>query len=69
MPTFRERIEWLGRMPRHWKLLFVSQAIFLTFAISYRSRTIKELLEEEEYEKEAERRAKLLRDMRDNHSS
>ena len=67
-PTFqdhaRERIAWLGRMPRHWRLLFASQGLFMIFAVSYRRRVIQDILDDQEREREAERRAKLLLEMR-----
>ena len=68
-PTFQERVKeriaWLRRMPRHWKLLFASQGLFMAFAVSYRRRVIQEIFDDEEREREAERRAKLLLEMRD----
>jgi len=62
----RERIAWLGRMPLHWKLLFASQAIIMTFGVSYRNRVVQDILEQERLEQEREERAKLLLEMRDN---
>jgi hypothetical protein len=37
---FKERLQWLGRMPTHWRILLGSQLLFLTFAISYRRRIV-----------------------------
>jgi hypothetical protein len=38
--TWRERLEWLGRMPRHYKLLFGSQIVFTIFALRMRQQRI-----------------------------
>ena len=64
----QERIAWLGRMPRNWKLLFASQGLFMIFAVSYRRRMINEILEDEQQALDAERRRKLLLEMRDGKS-
>jgi hypothetical protein len=39
--TFRERLAWLGRMPRHYKLLFGSQLLFTIFAFRMRQKLIE----------------------------
>ena len=64
----QERIAWLGRMPRNWKLLFASQGLFMIFAVSYRRRMINEILEDDQQALDAERRRKLLLEMRDGKS-
>jgi len=66
--SFRERLEWLGRMPRHWKILFASQGMFMVVALSYRRRVINELLLEAEQEKAHELRTKELLELRDRKS-
>jgi hypothetical protein len=56
--TFRERVAWLGRMPRHYKLLFGSQILFGVFAVYMRVKTSQkreiELREEENAMRPAE---------------
>lgn len=50
MASFRERLLWIGRMPIHYKLLFVSQGLFTVFAINYRVQ----MMEKRKRELEAE---------------
>jgi hypothetical protein len=35
-PWFRERLNWLSRMPTHWRILLLSQTFFTLGAFSYR---------------------------------
>ena len=39
--TFRERMAWLGRMPRPYKLLFGSQLLLTLFAIRMRCQLVE----------------------------
>lgn len=55
--TFKERLQWLGRMPPKWRMLIGGQALFMAFAINVRLSDIakgRKLLEEQE------KQAKLL---------
>jgi hypothetical protein len=38
--TFSDRLAWLGRMPRHYKILFGSQLLFTLFAIRMRYKLV-----------------------------
>ena len=40
MESLRDRIAWLRRMPRHWKILLSSQLVFTLFAIQSRRKLI-----------------------------
>jgi hypothetical protein len=54
--TFKERLQWLGRMPTKWRILIGSQAVFMMFAINVRLRDIersKLLLEQQKKAEEA----------------
>jgi hypothetical protein len=46
--TFRERLAWLGRMPRHYKLLFGSQLLISVFAVRMRYKLIEKQKERDE---------------------
>lgn len=39
--SFKERLQWLGRMPTKWRILIGSQALFMMFAINFRLRDIE----------------------------
>jgi hypothetical protein len=47
---FRDRIAWLRRMPRHYRLLFGSQAMFTVYAITYYRRLSERARLQEEIE-------------------
>lgn len=66
--TFQERLQWLGRMPRHWKLFFISQGLFFAIAVSYRNRLIQEMVAIEENKPIAEKRMQELLEIRDRRS-
>lgn len=40
MSKFQERLQWLKRMPMKWRILFGTQLIFFTTALSYRLKDI-----------------------------
>jgi hypothetical protein len=42
MVSFRERLLWLGRMPRHWQVLIGSQFLFTMFALGWRRKLIEQ---------------------------
>jgi hypothetical protein len=39
--SFKERLQWLGRMPTKWRVLIGGQAVFFAFAVSVRMRDIE----------------------------
>ena len=59
--NFKERLQWLGRMPTKWRVLIGGQAVFFAFAISVRMRDIEKsrlLLEARQHAEEAARDGK-----------
>jgi len=53
--NFKQRLQWLGRMPTKWRILIGGQAVFFAFAISVRLRDIEKsrfLLEAKQKAKE-----------------
>ena len=46
--TFRERMAWLGRMPRPYKILFGSQFLITLFAIRLRYKLVQKQKERDD---------------------
>jgi hypothetical protein len=41
--AFRERLKWLGRMPRHFRILLGSQLVFALVVMDWRMKALKKM--------------------------